>query len=63
MTKAERRARKKQHRRLAHPRCDQCGEPAPPGGDHDSAFSVGRVTWDGVVIVAWCQWCGHEFCS
>ena len=65
-SKAKRRARKKANRALRPlvPRCDRCGRHAPSkDGNHDTALSVGRICWDGLVVVAWCVACGCDTCS
>lgn len=59
--KQARRARKRLLKRRE--RCEGCGELAPAGGNHDTAWSANGVTWEGIAVVAFCQWCGHEVCS
>lgn len=69
MTKAARRARKKANKakrgpKYPAPKCDYCGAEAPSNkGDHDTNWSKGHVTADGLVVVAWCPACGSDSCS
>jgi len=66
MKKSERKARKRQrHHKVARKvvTCDWCGAIQPDDtGNHDSAWSVNGITWDGVAVVAFCQWCGSDTC-
>ena len=57
--------KKPKKKRRVRLRCDRCHHRVKEGpfGSHDSALSTNHVTWDGVAIVAWCQYCGWEYAS
>lgn len=65
MSKAARRARKKAWRdkKLDLVTCDECGFQRPGNnGNHDTAWSANGTTWDGLAVVAFCEWCGCDTC-
>ena len=67
MKKSRAKALKRQRHHKASPKrvvtCDGCGATRPDDtGNHDSAWSVNGITWDGVAVVAFCQWCGSDTC-
>jgi hypothetical protein len=65
MSKADRRARKKANRAKKQKivTCDGCGFQRPDDdGDHDTAWSRNGATFEGIAVVAWCEWCGCDTC-